>query len=191
MSFLELFMIAVGLSMDAFAVSVCKGLSIEKLRPKHAVITGCYFGGFQAAMPFLGYLLGIQFQAAITRIGHWIAFALLGGIGANMMREARTEEKSCPSSFDMRTMFPLAIATSIDALAVGITFAFLNIHIGPAVAFIGTITFILSVCGVKAGNMCGNRIGSRAEIVGGVSLIVIGLKILIEHLIMEGGIFHG
>ncbi len=191
MSFLELFMIAVGLSMDAFAVSVCKGLSVDRLRPKHAVITGCYFGGFQAAMPFLGYLLGIQFQAAITRIDHWIAFALLGGIGVNMIREARTEEKSCPSSFDMKTMFPLAIATSIDALAVGITFAFLNIHIAPAVVFIGITTFLLSICGVKAGNVCGNRFGSKAELIGGMILIGIGLKILIEHLVAEGGIFHG
>lgn len=125
MSFVELFMIAVGLSMDAFAVSVCKGLSIEKLHPKYAVLTGCYFGGFQAVMPLLGYFLGIQFQAAITRFDHWIAFILLGCIGLNMLREARDDEKSCSASFEAGSMLPLAVATSIDALAVGVTFRFL------------------------------------------------------------------
>lgn len=191
MSFIELFMIAVGLSMDAFAVSVCKGLSVEKLNTKYAVLTGCYFGGFQAFMPFLGYLLGIQFQTAITHFDHWIAFVLLGCIGLNMLREAREEEKSCSVSFEVHSMLPLAIATSIDALAVGITFAFLNIHIVPAVLFIGMTTFAFSVCGVKAGNVFGNRFSSKAEIIGGLILIVIGTKILIEHLITEGGLLHG
>ena len=191
MSFIELFMIAVGLSMDAFAVSVCKGLSIEKLYPRHAVLTGCYFGGFQAMMPLLGYLLGVQFQAAITRFDHWIAFVLLGGIGMNMLREARNEKKDHSGSFEVGSMLPLAVATSIDALAVGVTFAFLDIHIVPAVLFIGTTTFILSACGVRAGNVFGNRFGSKAELAGGLILIVTGTKILIEHLIAEGGLLHG
>jgi len=191
MSFVELFMIAVGLSMDAFAVSVCKGLSIEKMRSKYAVFAGCYFGGFQAIMPLLGYFLGIQFQAAITCFDHWIAFVLLGCIGVNMLRESRDKEKGCPASFEAKIMIPLAVATSIDALAVGVTFAFLNIQIIPAVLFIGAITFIFSACGVKVGNMFGNRFSSKAELIGGLILIVIGTKILIEHLIAEGGLLHG
>lgn len=188
MTFIELLMIAVGLSMDAFAVSVCKGLSIDKPQTKYAVLTGCYFGGFQAIMPFLGYLLGIQFQAAIAHIDHWVAFVLLGGIGLNMIREARGEEENYSASFDVKTMFLLAVATSIDALAVGVTFAFLNIQIIPAVSFIGMTTFVLSICGVKAGNVVGKRFGSKAELIGGIILILIGTKILIEHLLMEGGL---
>lgn len=181
MSLLSLFLIAVGLSMDAFAVSVCKGLSMRKIQWKYAVLTGAYFGGFQALMPFLGYLLGSQFQEAITSIDHWIAFVLLGIIGVNMIRESKEEE--CPSpSFDVKTMTVLAIATSIDALAVGVTFAFLKVQILPAVLFIGCTTFFLSIVGVAVGNVFGIRYKSRAEVAGGIILILMGLKILLEHL---------
>lgn len=177
----SLFFIAVGLSMDAFAVSVCKGLSMRKLQWRYAVLAGLYFGGFQAFMPFLGYLLGSQFQDAITSIDHWIAFVLLGVIGINMIRESREEE--CPSpSFDVKTMTVLAVATSIDALAVGITFAFLKVNILWAVAFIGCTTFLLSIAGVAVGNIFGSRYKSKAEIAGGIILILMGLKILLEHM---------
>lgn len=181
MSLLSLFLVAVGLSMDAFAVAVCKGLSMRKIQWKYAVLTGVYFGGFQALMPFMGYLLGSQFQEAITSIDHWIAFVLLGIIGINMIRESREEE--CPSpSFDVKTMVVLALATSIDALAVGITFAFLQVNILAAVALIGCTTFCLSIVGVAVGNIFGSKYKSRAEIAGGVILILMGLQILLEHL---------
>ena len=179
----ELFVIAVGLSMDAFAVSVCKGLSVQKLEVKHALIAGLYFGGFQALMPFLGYFLGAQFESYITNFDHWIAFVLLAIIGINMIRESR--DKSCEvlnSSFGVKAMLPMAVATSIDALAVGVTFAFLKVQIVPAVSFIGVVTFLLSMAGVKIGHVFGCRFKSKAELFGGIVLVVMGLKILAEHL---------
>ena len=181
MSLWELFLIAVGLSMDAFAVSVCKGLSVRKMKLKHALLCGLYFGGFQALMPLLGYLLGTQFQGLIERIDHWIAFVLLGLIGFNMIREAK-EDDDLNDSFAFRTMLPLALATSIDALAVGATFAFLKVEILPAVCLIGATTFVLSAIGVKIGNVFGTKYKSCAELAGGVILIFLGIKILLEHL---------
>lgn len=186
MSLLSLFLIAVGLSMDAFAVSICKGLAMQKISLKKAGIVGLWFGGFQALMPLLGYLLGSQFEQYITAIDHWIAFALLCLIGGSMIKEALSKEEECANaSLDVKTMFLLAVATSIDALAVGVTFAFLQVQILPAVAFIGSITLILSVFGVKVGNMFGIKYKSKAELTGGIILILMGCKILIEHL---GGI---
>ncbi len=183
MGLIELFILAVGLSMDAFAVSVCKGLAMPKITVKKTLIVGLWFGGFQALMPALGYFLGVQFRDKITAIDHWIAFILLGIIGANMIKEAcsgECEEEN--ESLDIKTMFLLAVATSIDALAVGITFAFLNVHLLAAVSFIGVTTFTLSAIGVKIGNVFGTRYKSKAELAGGVILILLGLKILLEHL---------
>lgn len=183
MGILELFILAVGLSMDAFAVSVCKGLAMPKITLKKTLTVGLWFGGFQALMPAAGYLLGVQFRDKITAVDHWIAFILLGLIGANMIKEACSgdcEEEN--ESLDIRTMFLLAVATSIDALAVGITFAFLDVHIPAAVSFIGITTFTLSAVGVKIGNVFGTRYKSKAELAGGVILILLGLKILLEHL---------
>ena len=183
MSLLELFLLAVGLSMDAFAVSVCKGLSVRRGSMKQALTIGIWFGGFQALMPFLGYLLGITFSSLITSIDHRIAFVLLAFIGFNMIREARSdEENESNDRFDFKTMLPLAVATSIDALAVGVTFAFLRVNIVPAVSFIGCITFLLSAIGLKAGNIIGAKNRSRAEFAGGLVLILMGIKILLEHL---------
>ena len=183
MSIVELFILAVGLSMDAFAVSICKGLSLGKIKPKHMCIAGAWFGGFQALMPAIGYVLGAQFQEAIASIDHWIAFVLLVFIGLNMVRESRDQEaEHVDPSVGFKVMVILAIATSIDALAVGVTFAFLQVNIVPAVCFIGTVTFLLSVIGVKVGNVFGTRYKSRAELVGGLILIAIGVKILLEHL---------
>ena len=182
MGLLELFIIAVGLSMDAFAVAICKGLSVRTLRPRHAVITGLYFGGFQALMPLIGFLLGVQFQSLITSVDHWIAFVLLAFIGGNMVRESRSAEEHQDGSFSPAAMLPLALATSIDALAVGVTFAFLRVDIGPAVAFIGVITFLLSAAGVKIGSVFGAKYRSGAELFGGCVLILMGVKILLEHL---------
>ncbi len=182
MSLIELFILALGLSMDAFAVSVCKGLSVKQLRLRHALITGLYFGGFQALMPLIGYFLGTQFQSLITDIDHWIAFVLLVLIGINMIRESRGESEKLDASFGFKVMLPLAIATSIDALAVGVTFAFLQVQIVAAVSLIGITTFILSAVGVKIGNVFGAKYKSRAELLGGVVLILMGLKILLEHL---------
>ncbi|MCI5955059.1 MAG: manganese efflux pump MntP family protein [Lachnospiraceae bacterium] len=183
MSLFTLFVTAVGLSMDAFAVSVCKGLAMKKLSVKKAFIIGLWFGGFQALMPTLGYLLGTRFEKYVTAIDHWIAFVLLVLIGANMIKEALSkEEDSANDSVDIKTMFLLAVATSIDALAVGVTYAFLQVQIVPAVTFIGVITFCLSVAGVKIGNVFGLKYKSKAEITGGVILIVMGTKILSEHL---------
>lgn len=182
MSLAELFIIAVGLSMDAFAVSVCKGLSVPKVAIKHALTAGLYFGGFQALMPLIGYLLGSQFQSMIEQFDHWIAFVLLGIIGFNMIRESRGGEEELNGSFSAKSMLPLALATSIDALAVGVTFAFLKVEIVPAVSFIGATTFILSAIGVKIGNVFGIKYKSRAELVGGIVLIAMGVKILLEHL---------
>lgn len=183
MGLIELFLIAVGLSMDAFAVSVCKGLAMPKCTLKKAAIVGLWFGGFQALMPAIGYILGAQFQEAIASIDHWIAFVLLALIGGNMIHEALdNDEEEADASLDVKTMFLLAVATSIDALAIGITFAFLKVNIIPAVCFIGIVTFIISFAGVKIGNVFGARYKNKAEIVGGVILILLGLKILLEHL---------
>ena len=183
MGLIELFLIAVGLSMDAFAVSVCKGLAMPKCTFKKAAIVGLWFGGFQALMPAIGYVLGAQFQEAIASIDHWIAFVLLALIGGNMIHEALdNDEEEADASLDVKTMFLLAVATSIDALAIGITFAFLKVSIIPAVCFIGIVTFIISFAGVKIGNVFGARYKNKAEIVGGIILILLGLKILLEHL---------
>lgn len=187
MSIIELFILALGLSMDAFAVSICKGLSVPKLQAKHCLTCGIYFGGFQALMPLLGWLLGIRFQSLITNIDHWIAFVLLAVIGANMIKESFSKEEECPdASFGFKTMLTLAVATSVDALAVGVTFAFLDVAIVPAVLLIGATTFVCSAVGVKIGNVFGNRFESKAEFLGGLVLIAIGLKILIEHLFFGG-----
>ena len=183
MGLIELLLIAVGLSMDAFAVSVCKGLAMPKCTFKKAAIVGLWFGGFQALMPAIGYVLGAQFQEAIASIDHWIAFVLLALIGGNMIHEALdNDEEEADASLDVKTMFLLAVATSIDALAIGITFAFLKVNIIPAVCFIGIVTFIISFAGVKIGNVFGARYKNKAEIVGGIILILLGLKILLEHL---------
>lgn len=182
MSFMELFLIAVGLSMDAFAVAICKGLSMRKMSWKKASVIALYFGGFQAAMPLLGYFLGVQFRDKITSFDHWIAFALLAFIGINMIRESHEEEEKKDDSIAFKTMVVLALATSIDALAVGVTFAFLKVEIVPAVSFIGVTTLLLSIAGVKIGNVFGSRYQSKAEFAGGVILILIGIKILLEHL---------
>lgn len=191
MGIIELVLIAIGLSMDAFAVSICKGLAMPKMSWKSAGIIGLYFGAFQALMPLIGYFLGISFQDKIMVIDHWIAFVLLAIIGINMIREAlekesdscdltECEEEKC--DLRVKTMLVLAVATSIDALAVGITFAFLQVNIVPAVTLIGVITLVCSIGGVKIGNVFGTRYKSRAELAGGIILILIGLKILLEHL---------
>lgn len=184
MSTYELFIIAVGLSMDALAVAICKGLSMAKMSWKKGIIVGLWFGGFQALMPLIGYLLGAQFESKITAFDHWIAFILLAVIGGNMIREALSgeEEGGGSESVGFKEMSVLALATSIDALAVGVTLAFLQVDIVPAVSFIGVITFLLSMAGVKIGNLFGSRWKAKAEIAGGVILILIGLKILLEHL---------
>lgn len=183
MNLISLFIIAVGLSMDAFAVAICKGLAMQKITLKKALIVGLWFGGFQALMPALGYLLGSQFSTYITSIDHWIAFILLSIIGGNMIKEALSKEDECANdSLAFKEMIILALATSIDALAVGVTFAFLNVQIVPAVLFIGVTTFTLSAIGVKIGNIFGCRYKSKAEFAGGIILIIMGIKILLEHL---------
>ncbi len=184
MDIFELLLIAVGLSMDAFAVSVCKGLSVQRLKPRHYLLTGAWFGGFQALMPSAGFLLGSAFERYIVSFDHWIAFVLLAFIGGNMVKESFSGDEDChDGSFSPRTMFLLAVATSIDALAVGVTFALLpDVHIIAAVSLIGVTTFLLSAAGLKAGNVFGLRYKARAELAGGVILILMGLKILLEHL---------
>lgn len=183
MDLMTLFILAVGLAMDAFAVSICKGLAMKEATVGKAVIVGGWFGGFQALMPALGFLLGTQFQKQITAIDHWIAFILLGIIGANMVKEACCEEEEeASSSLEFREMLVLAIATSIDALAVGITFAFLKVNIFAAIAVIGICTFFIAAFGVKIGNIFGTKYQRKAELVGGIILILLGLKILLEHL---------
>ena len=183
MGFSALFILAVGLSMDAFAVAICKGLSIRALMPRHAIIVGLWFGSFQALMPAIGWLLGSAFTDLIESVDHWIAFALLALIGGSMIREAvGKDEEECDPSLAPLTMLLLAVATSIDALAVGVTFAFLRVDILPAVTLIGVCTFLISAAGVKVGNMFGVRYKARAELAGGVVLVLIGLKILLEHL---------
>ena len=183
MGFAELLILAVGLSMDAFAVSVCKGLSIRALMPRHAVIVGVWFGAFQALMPLAGWLLGAAFADMIAAVDHWIAFVLLAFIGGNMIREALGHgEEDCDPSLAPLAMLVLAVATSIDALAVGVTFAFLRVDIVPAVALIGVCTFVISAAGVKVGNVFGTRYKSKAELFGGAVLVLIGLRLLLEHL---------
>ena len=186
--FIEILLIGVGLSMDAFAVSICKGLGMTNVNRKQALTIGLYFGGFQALMPFIGYMLGIRFEKYITSIDHWIAFILLGFIGGKMVVEAIREKDEAVEvgkmdpPLDLKEMFILAIATSIDALAVGITFAFLQVPIVEAISIIGITTFVISVIGVYVGNFFGNRYKKKAELAGGIILILIGLKILLEHL---------
>lgn len=182
MSFFEIVIIGVGLAMDAFAVSICKGLSTRKLELKHALTCGGYFGFFQGFMPLVGYLLGIQFKEKIESVDHWIAFILLAFIGINMIKEAFEDEENCNPDFSFKAMLPLAIATSIDALAVGVTFAFLNVNIVYAVCIIAVITLIISMIGVKIGHVFGMKYKSKAEIAGGLILILMGIKILLEHL---------
>lgn len=176
----ELLLIGVGLSMDAFAVSICKGLTARQATLGRCLTAGAYFGGFQALMPLLGYLLGTRLEAFIVNVDHWIAFVLLGVIGFNMVREAGKQEEVDPS-FDPGAMLPLALATSIDALAVGVTFACLRVEILPAIAIIGTTTLLLSGAGVKLGSVFGTRYKAGAELAGGVVLILMGTKILLEH----------
>lgn len=183
MTLLELFIIAVGLSMDAFAVSICKGLAMRRANFRSMALVGLWFGGFQALMPVVGYLVGVRFREAITAVDHWIAFGLLAVIGGNMIREALSkEEEAEDDSLSPKTMVLLALATSIDALAVGVGFAFLDVNITAAAGFIGTVTFILSAAGVRVGSVFGAKYKSRAEITGGVILILMGTKILLEHL---------
>ena len=185
MTFLELLLIAVGLSMDAFSVSVCKGLTTKKFSWRMALVCGLWFGLFQALMPLIGYFLGAQFQEMIEAYDHWIAFGLLGLIGANMIREAvwgKKEEGESNGSLDFKTMFLLAIATSIDALAVGVSFACIQVRMWLSVIVIGLTTFVFSMLGVKIGNVFGSKFEKSAGIIGGIILILIGLKILLEHL---------
>ena len=186
MGLFEIFMIGVGLSMDAFAASICKGLNMRRLSIKNILIIGLFFGGFQALMPAVGWLLGKQFESYITSIDHWIAFLLLAFIGVNMIREAlgedEDEDESPQDQLDIGELFMLAVATSIDALAVGITFAFLKVNILPAVSIIGIITFVISFAGVGIGHQFGRKYEKKAELAGGIILICIGLKILLEHL---------
>lgn len=180
----ELFVIAVGLSMDAFAVSICKGLSVRRCTLKHMMICGLYFGVFQGAMPLIGYVLGSQFESLVSAVAPYIAFALLAFIGFNMIRESREDEaESCSDDFSVSAMVPLAIATSIDALAVGVSFAFLQVNIIPAVCFIGATTFTCCLFGVKIGSIFGSKYKSKAELFGGAVLIGMGLKILLDHLL--------
>ena len=183
MDLLTLLTLAVGLAMDAFAVSICKGLAMREKVLKKGIIVGLWFGGFQALMPTIGFFLGTQFKDQITSIDHWIAFVLLGLIGINMVKEALSnDEEQADDSIAVKEMFMFAVATSIDALAVGITFAFLNVHIVSAASMIGVCTFLISFVGVKIGNIFGTKYKSKAELAGGIILILLGFKILFEHL---------
>ena len=187
MSFVMLFLTGVGLSMDAFAVAICQGLCMKKLNWRYAAIIALFFGGFQALMPLIGWLLGSQFAGYIQSIDHWVSFALLALIGGNMVREALSpeeEETACAVTvkLDYKQLFLMAVATSIDALAVGVTFAFLEVEILPAITIIGCTSFVLSMAGVAVGNFFGSRYKKRAELSGGIILILLGLKILLEHL---------
>lgn len=185
MSLFEILVIAIGVSMDAFAVAICKGLSVSKLRPSHALKTGLWFGGFQALMPLIGYFAGVRFADVVSSVDHWIAFILLGFIGANMIKESFSrEEENHDSDFSFKTMLAMAVATSIDALAVGVSFAFLRVSIWMAVLIIGLMTALFSIAGVRIGNAFGSRYKSLAELVGGVILLLMGIKILIEHTLM-------
>ena len=190
----EAFMLAVGLSMDAFAVSVCKGLSMKKATLKHGMICGGWFGSFQALMPLMGYLLGSLFAVYIRRFDHWIAFGLLAFIGINMLREAFSKEEECCCSeadLSVKTMFVMAIATSIDALAAGISLAMSNdsaLHVYITIGMIGVVTFLMSTAGVKIGNIFGSRFEKKAQAAGGIILVLLGLKILLEHLLTDLGV---
>ena len=182
MGILEILLVSIGLAMDAFAVSICKGLSMKKMNWKNAIIVGLYFGIFQGLMPIIGYFLGSTFESFVTQIDHWIAFGLLGFIGINMLKEAFSKDsENCNDSIDFKTMIILAIATSIDALAVGITFAFLKVNVILAATMIGVLTFLISVLGIKIGNKFGDKYERKAETVGGLILIFMGIKILLEH----------
>lgn len=184
MGIIELVVLSIGLAMDAFAVSICKGLSMPRMKWKNAIIIGLYFGYFQALMPALGYLLGVNFQDRISNIDHWVAFILLAVIGINMIKEAISKDNDVHNdSIKFKDMIVLAIATSIDALAIGITFAFLNVNLILAISLIGVITFIISVLGVKIGNIFGDKYEKKAEFAGGIILILLGIKILLEHLL--------
>lgn len=183
MTLLEIFLIGIGLSMDAFAVSICKGLSVGRIKPKHMATVGIWFGGFQALMPLVGYLLGSTFEQYVTSIDHWIAFILLSAIGANMIKESFEKgENDQNTSFSFMSMLMVAIATSIDALAVGITFAFLQVNIWVSIAIIGCTTFVISAAGIKIGSVFGAKYKSKSEFFGGAVLICLGIKILVEHL---------
>ncbi len=188
MGYIELFLIGVGLAMDAFAVSICKGLKMKEVNKKHCFVIALFFGGFQALMPFLGWLAGKQFEKYITAFDHWIAFFLLVIIGGKMVVDVlrdREEEEVCPkeeSRLDVKELFFLAIATSIDALAVGVSFAFLRVSILPAITIIGVVTFVISMAGVFIGNIFGSKYKNKAELAGGIILIVLGIKILLDHL---------
>ena len=182
MTLWELLTLAVGLSMDAFAIAICKGLSVKKVEFRHILSVGLWFGGAQAVMPLLGYLLGTSFASYVEKVDHWIAFILLVIIGGGMIKESREETKSMDDSFSVKVMFPLAVAGSIDALAVGVSFAFLNVEILPAILIIGAATFIFSAAGIVMGNKFGEKYRSKAEIAGGVILILIGIKILLDGL---------
>ena len=183
MNYIEIILIAVSLAADAFAVAICKGLSMKKIDINKSIIVGLYFGIFQGLMPIIGYLLGTTFKDLITSIDHWVAFVLLCSIGLNMIRESFSkEEDNCNDQVDLKTMLPLSIATSIDALAIGITFAFLKVNIIVSSSIITITTFILSVIGVILGNKFGNKYKSKAEFIGGLVLVLMGIKILLEHL---------
>ena len=185
MNLFDLIMTAIALSMDAFAVSICKGLSVRKLEIKHMALAGIWFGGFQALMPLIGYLLGSTFASYVQKFDHWIALILLAFIGLSMIKEAFGEdEEEVGDSFGAKTMFLMAVATSIDALAVGVTFAFLNVNVIFAVFTIGITTFIFSAAGIKIGNVFGLRFKSKAELAGGAILVLLGLKIFVEHMFM-------
>ena len=178
----ELLILAVGLSMDAFAIAMCKGLSVERLEKKHLILAGLWFGGAQALMPLLGFFLGTSFRETVESVDHWIAFTLLVLIGINMIRESGGAIEDLNASFALKAMLPLAVASSIDALAVGVGLSFLDVDILPAVILIGVMAFILSAAGVVIGNRFGARYKSRAELAGGIVLIIMGTAILMEHL---------
>jgi manganese efflux pump family protein len=184
MKLFEIILIAIGLSMDAFAVSITLGLSVEKPRAREIITPGVFFGVFQALMPIIGYFAGTYFAEKMQKFEHWVAFVLLGIIGGNMIRESlsKEEEKANENSFQFLKLLVLAIATSIDALAVGVTFAFFKINIFIAAIIIGSITFVISMAGVKIGNIFGAKYKSKAEFIGGVILVLLGIKIVIEHL---------
>ena len=186
MGLTELFIIAVGLSMDAFAVSICKGLSVCKVRPKNALAVALWFGGFQALMPVLGYFLGVSFADFVAAVDHWIAFILLGIIGGKMLIESFDKDESCEVNpdFTFRTMLAMAVATSIDAFAIGVSFAFLKVNIWLSVLLIGLTTGLLSAAGIYLGNVFGSRYKAKAEFVGGFILVAMGLKILLDHTIL-------
>ena len=185
MNIIDILFIGLGLSMDAFAVSVCKGLAMKKMDVKKALVCSLYFGVFQALMPLIGFLLGSGFKNVVSSIDHWIAFVLLGIIGINMIKEAKSCE-TVNDAMDVKTMLTLAVATSIDALAIGVTFAFLKVSIIPAITIIGVTTFVGCFVGVKLGSIFGEKLKTKAEIVGGTVLILMGAKILIEHLFFQG-----